>query len=184
MAAQCEATMVSQAVLPSAVQRAQSGDTRAFEQLYRENAGRVYALCLRLSGDAVRAEELTQDVFVRAWEKLDGFRGESAFSSWLHRLTVNLVLGERRSAGRRGAREVETEDLSIYEQPARGLDVGEQMDLDRAIARLPEAARTVFVMHEVEGYAHGEIAALTGRAEGTCKALLHRARKLLRERLL
>lgn len=184
MAAHGEATVVSEVALPSLVQRAQTGDTRAFEQLYRENVGRVHALCLRLSGDAARAEELTQDVFVRAWEKLGSFRGESAFSSWLHRLTVNVVLGERRSAGRRGAREIETEDLSVYEHPVRGLEPGEQMDLERAIAHLPAAARTVFVMYAVEGYAHGEIAELTGRAEGTCKALLHRARKLLREALV
>jgi RNA polymerase sigma-70 factor, ECF subfamily len=165
------------------VQRAQAGDTAAFEQLYRDNAGRIYALCLRLSGDVVRAEELTQDVFVRAWQKLGSFRGDSAFSTWLHRLGVNVVLGERRSEGRRQARVV-NQDVADIEvaAPVRSVP-GEALDLERAVAALPPAARTVFVMHEVEGYGHEEIARLTGRAEGTCKALLHRARKLLREAL-
>jgi RNA polymerase sigma-70 factor, ECF subfamily len=164
-------------------ERAQGGDTVAFERLYRDNVSRVYALCLRLSGDGVRAEELTQDVFVRAWQKLGSFRGDSEFSTWLHRLTVNLVLGERRSEGRRLAR-VSPEDLSKRDVPMPAASVpGDRLDLERAIAALPPGARTVFVMHEVEGYGHTEIARLTGRAEGTCKALLHRARKLLREAL-
>jgi RNA polymerase sigma factor (sigma-70 family) len=160
------------------------GGVASFERLYREHVGRVYALCLRLSGDPVRAEELTQDVFVRAWEKLDSFRGESAFSTWLHRLAVNVVLGERRSEGRRGQRVTVVEDLTLYEGGGTAPEpVGVRMDLEAAIATLPTATRTVFVMHDVEGYTHDEIARLTGRAEGTCKTLLHRARKLLRERL-
>ena len=169
---------------PAAVVRdAQSGSVAAFEQLYREHSARVYGLCLRLSGDAVQAEELTQDVFVRAWQKLDSFRGESAFSTWLHRLAVNEVLGRRRSEGRRGARVIFADDLSVYEAPQRSAREGERLDLEAAMATLPEATRTVFVMHDVEGYTHEEIAHLTGRAEGTCKTLLHRARKMLRERL-
>jgi RNA polymerase sigma-70 factor, ECF subfamily len=165
----------------SLVALARAGDAGAFERLYRENVSRVYALCLRLSGDVARAEELTQDVFVRAWEKLSTFRGESAFSTWLHRLTVNLVLGERRSEGRRrnhlSAQPVDEMELAAPRTAAPGT----VMDLEYAIQGLPPAARTVFVMHEIEGYAHEEIARLTGRAEGTCKALLHRARKQLRE---
>jgi RNA polymerase sigma-70 factor, ECF subfamily len=167
----------------SLVTRACAGDAAAFERLYRDNAARIYALCLRLSGDAARAEELTQDAFVRAWEKLGSFRGESAFSTWLHRLTVNLVLGARRSEGRRwshlAAQPVEEMELATPRVAAPGT----AMDLENAIHALPPAARTVFVMHEIEGYAHEEIARLTGRAEGTCKALLHRARKQLRETL-
>ena len=170
--------------IPDMVREAQQGSVAAFEHLYRENVDRVHALCLRFSGDRVRAEELTQDVFVRAWEKMGTFRGDSAFSTWLHRLAVNVVLGSRRSDGRRGDRFILTEDLTIFEAPdSRGTDVGMKMDLEAAMAMLPESARTVFVMHEVEGYTHDEIARLTGRAEGTCKALLHRARKLLKERL-
>ena len=168
----------------SLAERARAGDTAAFERLYRENVDRVHALCLRLSGDGARAEELTQDVFVRAWEKLDSFRGESAFSTWLHRLAVNVVLGARRGEGRRHARVMSTDDPDAYDLNGTApADVGARMDLDRAMSALPAASRVVFVMHDVEGYTHDEIARLTGRAEGTCKALLHRARKLLRERL-
>ena len=184
MEAVCEARPVTGVGVSPGVREAQDGSVAAFEQLYRDHVGRVHALCLRLSGDPVQAEELTQDVFVRAWEKLDSFRGESAFSTWLHRLAVNLVLGRRRSDGRRGARVFLADDLAVFESPVpSGMEVGARMDLEAAMATLPEATRTVFVMHEVEGYTHDEIARLTGRAEGTCKALLHRARKLLRERL-
>jgi len=165
----------------SLVALARAGDAGAFERLYRENVSRVYALCLRLSGDVAHAEELTQDVFVRAWEKLSTFRGESAFSTWLHRLAVNLVLGDRRAEGRRrnhlSAQPVDEMELATPRTAAPGM----AMDLEDAIQGLPPAARTVFVMHEIEGYAHEEIARLTGRAEGTSKALLHRARKQLRE---
>src|SRR5690606_35699496 len=131
------------------------------------------------------AEELTQDVFVRAWEKLATFRGDSSFGTWLHRLAINIVLGRRRADGRRSARIVLTHDLTIYEKAGEaGAKAGESLDLEAALAALPEATRGVFVMHEVEGYTHQEIAELTGRAEGTCKALLHRARRLLKEKLL
>lgn len=179
-----EVPKVKMAAVDPSLAEAREGSVESFERLYRENVGRIYALCLRMSGDPVRAEELTQDVFVRAWEKLDTFRGDSAFSTWLHRLAVNVVLGSRRTEGRRGARETTTDDLSAYERggtpPPR---VGERMDLEAAVATLSDATRTVFVMHDVEGYTHEEIARLTGRAAGTCKTLLHRARKLLRERL-
>ena len=164
------------------VRRAQAGDQAAFERLYREYAGRVYGLCLRLSADQVRAEELTQDVFVRVWEKLPSFRGESAFSSWLYRLAVNVVLGQRRSEGRRSRRAVELDDPNAeIELEARSPVPGLTMDLDQAIARLPPGARAVFVLHEVEGYEHQEIAELTGIATGTSKAHLFRARKLLQK---
>lgn len=169
---------------PSSAADAGAGSVEAFERLYRANVDRIFALCLRLTGDRVRAEELTQDVFVRAWEKLGSFRGESAFSTWLHRLAINVVLGSRRSDGRRASRILFAEDLSIYEgsgvPPA---ETGARLDLEAAMATLPESSRTVFVMHEVEGYTHQEIAEMTGRAEGTCKALLHRARAILKERL-
>ena len=184
MAAVLEAERVSAAVsVATVVREAQQGSVAAFEELYRENVGRVYALCLRLSADPARADELTQDVFVRAWEKLGSFRGDSAFSTWLHRLAVNVVLGTRRTDGRRGARVMLAEDLTVFDRGTPAVDVGARMDLEAAMASLPAATRTVFVMHEVEGYTHDEIARLTGRAEGTCKTLLHRARKLLRERL-
>jgi len=181
------ATMLVERDAPSAVtetvRRAQAGDVAAFERLYRENVDRIYALCLRMSGDAVRAQELTQDVFVRAWEKLAGFEGKSAFSTWLHRLAVNVVLGNRRAEGIRVGKVFGTDDLEAYETPTRPRDPGDALDLERAIATLPPGARTVFVLHDVEGYKHEEIAELHGIAVGTCKAQLHRARRLLREAL-
>ncbi len=179
-----EIPMVSAAAVEPVVREARGGSVDSFEKLYRENVERIYALCLRMSADPARAEELTQDVFVRAWEKLHTFRGESAFSTWLHRLAVNVVLGSRRSDGRRGARVVFTDNLAPFEgKRSVSSHVGDRMDLEAAVSTLPDATRTVFVMHDVEGYTHEEIARLTGRAEGTCKSLLHRARKALRERL-
>lgn len=163
------------------VRRASSGDDAAFEELYRQHAGRVYALCLRLTGDTTRAAELTQDVFVRCWERLSSFRGESAFSSWLHRLTVNVAIGKHRSDTRRWKRVEPVPDLPEAPAPAR--TIAEDIDLERAISTLPAGARTVFVLHDVEGYRHDEIAELTGIAVGTSKAHLFRARRLLRKSL-
>jgi len=165
------------------VHRAQAGDQTAFRDLYHQLAGRVYALCLRLTGDAGAAEERTQDVFVRAWDKLRSFRGESAFSSWLHRLAVNVVMNERRTTIRREQRVTPVAAPEILErgrgEPMTGLNI----DLERAIAALPEGAREIFVLYDIEGYSHAEIAVLTGIAEGTSKAQLFRARHLLREKL-
>jgi RNA polymerase sigma-70 factor (ECF subfamily) len=163
------------------VRRAQAGDRAAFEELYRDNLRRVFALCLRLCGDPSLAEEIAQDVFVRAWQKLDQFRGESAFSSWLHTLTVNVALTERRSRRRRTSRVVAAEDPTVFEQPRETQRPEAGMDLERAMDVLPPGARAVFVLHDVEGYRHHEIAELTGVATGTSKAQLHRARRLLRE---
>lgn len=165
----------------SIVARAQGGDQDAFRLLYREHVGRVYAVCLRLAGDRAEAEELTQDVFVRAWNKLATFRGESAFSTWLHRLAVNVVLMARRGRSRRERRVFATENPAALERPAGDHPAGLSLDLERAIARLPEGAREVFLLYDVEGYRHAEIAALLGIAEGTSKAQLFRARRLLRE---
>jgi RNA polymerase sigma-70 factor, ECF subfamily len=166
------------------IHRAQQGDRAAFEALYRAHAGRVYALCLRLTADAALAEERTQDAFVRAWERLATFRGDSAFSSWLYRITVNEVLLGRRAARRREQRIVTTDDPAALERP-RGPDPasGSALDLERAVAALPSGAREVFVLHDVEGYRHEEIAELAGIAVGTSKAQLFRARRLLREAL-
>lgn len=164
------------------VRRAQAGDLSAFEELYRLNVGKVYGLCLRMSAEPSLAEELTQDVFVRAWEKLGSFRGESAFSSWLYPLAVNVALSERRSRRRREGRVMSTDDLTPFEPKDRPApEAG--FDLERAMATLPPGARAVFVLHDVEGYHHEDIARLLGVATGTSKAQLHRARKLLREAL-
>lgn len=166
------------------VRAAQRGDVAAFERLYRAHAGRVTALCLRLTGDRQRAEELMQDTFVRAWEKLGSFRSESTFGTWLHRVTVNLFLVADRGDRRRLARVEPTEALD--DLPAVVLardDPAERIDLERAIAALPEGARMAFVLHEVEGYRHDEIAAMSGIAPATVRAQLHRARRLLMEAL-
>jgi len=165
------------------VERAARGDVDAFEELYRANSGRVYALCLRMSGDPLLAEELAQEAFVHAWRKLGSFRGASSFSTWLHRVTVNVVLGHRRSRARREARVTTSSDLEIHNHIAPAAPDGVAVDLERAIASLPDGARTVFVLHDVEGFRHREISRLAGIAVGTSKAQLHRARHLLRKAL-
>ena len=165
------------------VRRAQAGDEAAFEALYREHTGRVFALCLRLSGDRGRATELTQDVFVRCWEQLRSFRGESAFGSWLYRLAVNVVWSTNRGDRRREARVRPVEDPGAHEPRREAPPPGLRLDLERAIATLPDGAREVFVLYDIEGYRHEEIARMTGIAVGTSKAQLFRARRLLRERL-
>jgi RNA polymerase sigma-70 factor, ECF subfamily len=175
---------------PSVVRRAQDGDVEAFAELYRRHAARVFALCIRMSGDRTRAQGLMQDVFVRAWERLASFRGEASFASWLHRLAVNVFLSEERRDRRREARVALAADLAVVEV-ARGAsrgavaaaDPGTAIDIERAIAALPRGARTAFVLHDVEGFSHAEIAELTGLAEGTIRAQLHRARRLLMETL-
>lgn len=160
----------------------------AFEELYRAHSGRVYALCLRMAGDAARAEDLAQETFVRAWQRLHSFRGASAFSTWLHRLTVNVVISWMRKRRRRTERELASTAPAADIAGAVALAVppsrtGTRLDLEGAIAALPPRARAVFVLYEIEGRSHREIAALTGMAEGTSKTHLHRARRQLREAL-
>jgi RNA polymerase sigma-70 factor (ECF subfamily) len=171
---------------PDDVALAAAGDRLAFERLYRANVDRIFSVCVRMVGDRARSEELTQDVFVRAWEKLGTFRGDSLFSTWLHRLAVNVVLNEREAEGRRRNRHDEgIEDMdSIAYNDVRPLPVpGLSLDLERAIAALPPGAKKVFVLHDVEGYTHEEIAESLGITSGGCKAQLHRARMLLRRML-
>lgn len=167
------------------VRQAAAGDQRAFERLYRMHVDRIYGLCCRLcNGDRARAEQSTQDAFVRAWEKLGSFRGESRFGTWLHRLTVNVVLGEHRLLKRWVSFDegVVSDDESAPDGflAMQQNDEGLKMDLQRALSRLPNGARTVLVLHDIEGYQHEEIASLTGIAVGTSKAQLHRARRLMR----
>jgi RNA polymerase sigma-70 factor (ECF subfamily) len=163
------------------VQRACAGDTRAFERLYREHAGRVYGLCLRMTRDAQLAEDCTQDTFINAWRALPKFETRSSLSTWLHRIAVNVSLAKRRK--------------STPVEPAPQDDEGEALgeftletpvevhEIETAIGDLPEGARDALVLHALYGYSHVEAAQMLGIAEGTCKAQLHRARKLLRERL-
>ena len=165
---------------------AAAGDRRAFERLYRQNVTRVFSVCARMVTDRTRAEELTQDVFVRAWDKLHLFRGESSFSTWLHRMAVNVVLNARKADGRmRSKFEESDEDLGLDALPSRvsSVGAGEMLDIEAAIAGLPPGARKVFVLHDVEGFKHEEIAEQLGVTTGATKAQLHRARLLLREAL-
>lgn len=166
------------------VRAAGAGDTGAFEQLYRKHARRVYAVLWRLCGHEARAEDLVQEAFVRAWQALPGFRYESAFGTWLHRLAVNTALMELRS--RRGGEALETDDeaLEAHATPdSAGHRTALGLDLERAVATLPPRARAVLVLYDIEGWKHEEIAAELGMAVGSSKAQLHRARQLLRARL-
>lgn len=163
------------------VARAREGDTRAFEDLYRAHHRRIYALALRMTGDVGRAEEVTQEAFVQAWESLPGFRGESSFGTWLHGLTVHVALRHERTERRREARIETTDDLSAYAAEVRRALPETSIALERAVAALPDGARRVLVLHDIEGYRYEEIARLLGIALGTVKAQLHRARKLIME---
>lgn len=167
------------------VEQARKGNRLAFEKLYRRHRDRIYGLVWRLcGGDGALAEDLLQEAFIRAWLKLDSFRGESRFLTWLHRLSANVALSDRRIRIKRVEREAPLEGAA--ERTASGAkDVyaGDRMDLEQAIARLPERARTVLVLFDVEGYSHAEIAELAGMAVGSSKAQLHRARRLVREEL-
>lgn len=171
----------------SDVALAASGDRRAFERIYRSHVDRVFSICVRMCGSRVRGEELTQDVFVRVWEKLPLFRGESAFSTWLHRVAVNVALNDRKVQSRERARTAEPDDDDRDNGSPLGsvaaAPVAERLDLEAAIALLPPGARKVFVLHDVEGFTHEEIAEEMGVTPGGTKSQLHRARMLLREAL-
>lgn len=159
--------------------RARDGDVAAFEQLYRAHAPAVTALARRMARDPSHVAELVQDVFVRAWEQLGNFKGHSAFSTWLHRLGVNVILNRFRASGRQEERWIADSEAVIDRSPSPATDADARMDLDAALARLPEGARVVFVLHDMQGYSHDEIAAMTGTAAGTSRAQLWRARRQL-----
>jgi RNA polymerase sigma-70 factor (ECF subfamily) len=165
------------------VERALAGDRHAFEQLYRSHCDRIYALCWRMcGGDKSLAEDMLQEAFIRAWNKLHLFRGDSRFGTWLHRLTVNVVLSDKRIRVKRLQREQELgEAVERTMVGATDVTAGLRSDLEAAIAGLPERARTVLVLYDIEGYRHAEIADMTGMAVGSSKAQLHRARKLVRK---
>jgi RNA polymerase sigma-70 factor (ECF subfamily) len=165
------------------VDKARDGDRLAFEKLYRSHCDRIYGLCWRMcGGDAALAEDMVQEAFVRAWNKLELFKGDSKFGTWLHRLAVNVVLSDRRIRVKRLKREREfSDDVERVLVGERDVFAGLRKDLEAAIAGLPERARTVLVLYDVEGYQHDEIAKMTGMAVGSSKAQLHRARKLVKE---
>jgi RNA polymerase sigma-70 factor, ECF subfamily len=161
--------------------QAAAGDARAFERLYQAHLGRVHGLVRRMAGPR-DAEEITQDVFVRAWQKLGTFRGDAAFSTWLHRLAVNVVVERFRSAASKRARL--TDDGFVMETlSSRPERPDRKLQLEAALDHLPHGARQIFVLHDVEGYKHEEIATLLEISSGTSKAQLHRARMLLRKQL-
>jgi RNA polymerase sigma-70 factor, ECF subfamily len=163
------------------VQRACAGDPRAFERLYREHAGRVYGLCLRMTRDVQLAEDCTQDTFINAWRALPRFETRSSLSTWLHRIAVNVSLAKRRKVSPVEPLPEDTDEIRV-EEWALETPV-EVEEIESAIGELPDGARDALVLHALYGYSHGEAAQMLGIAEGTCKAQLHRARKLLRERL-
>jgi RNA polymerase sigma-70 factor, ECF subfamily len=158
-----------------------AGDAEAFERLYRRHVARIHTLARRMVGDDM-ADEVTQDVFVRAWEKLDRFAGRSSFGTWLYRLAINVCLGRREEAGRRAHRF--GGDVAAVDRAAgRRVEPGHGVDLERALRRLPAGAREVFVLHDIEGYKHREIGEILGIAVGTSKSQLHEARMTLRAHL-
>jgi RNA polymerase sigma-70 factor, ECF subfamily len=159
---------------------AATGDTLAFERVYRRHAARIHSLCSRMLSPE-EAEDATQEVFIRAWQKLQLFRGDSAFGTWLHRLAVNLLLGRRRSQAT--YRERFGADAGSLEPASRRDRPDLRMDFDAAIQTLPPGAREVFVLYDVEGYTHDEIAELLNVSTGTSKSQLHRARMSLRQYL-
>jgi RNA polymerase sigma-70 factor (ECF subfamily) len=163
------------------VRRAAAGDVRAFEEVYRTHLPRVHGLVRRMTGGR-DADEITQDVFVRLWQKLASFRGDSAFGTWLHRLAVNVVIERFRADSVRRQRLYDGEGIfDTLAAPVRGRDLS--LDFESAVEKLPDGAREIFVLHDVEGYKHHEIGSLLGISAGTSKAQLHRARMMLRRHL-
>jgi RNA polymerase sigma-70 factor (ECF subfamily) len=166
---------------------AAAGDATAFEKLYEQHHRRVYSLCLRMLGSVGQAEDLTQEVFLQVYRKIGSFRGDSAFTTWLHRLAVNQVLMHFR---RRGVKLEHTSDEGDFSnvvetalQSTRRISMVDRLALEKAVGELPPGYRTVFVLHDVEGYEHGEISDMLHVSIGTSKSQLHKARMRLRELL-
>ena len=163
------------------IRQAQRSDTRAFEALYRLHIDKVYGICLRMTGNVSEAEDCAQEAFIQAWNKMDKFRGDSAFSTWLHRIAVNTVLGRIRKSKREQDRIQAVTDTASPTVVTD--DTGELRDLSEAVDRLPRGARNVFVLHAIYGYSHDEAGEMLGIAAGTSKAQLHRAKRLLAQQL-
>jgi RNA polymerase sigma-70 factor, ECF subfamily len=163
------------------VERARRGDAKAFERLYRDHVGRLHGLCLRMTRNPDLAADCVQDAFIKAWKALPKFEARASFSTWLHRIAVNTVLERRRGPANA---EIAVEDPTVHEQPVMVLDTPvEEEELEAAIESLPQGARDALVLCGLYGYEHAEAASMLGIAVGTCKAQLHRARGLLKERL-
>jgi RNA polymerase sigma-70 factor (ECF subfamily) len=163
------------------------GDLAAFEALYERHHRRVYSLCLRMVANPTEAEDLTQEVFVQLFRKIGSFRGESAFTTWLHRLTVNHVLMHFRKRGVRMEKTTEEGEIGeiqdILQSASESPRFVDRIALEKAISQLPPGYRTVFVLHDIEGFEHTEVADLLGVSVGTSKSQLHKARMRLRELL-
>ena len=164
------------------VELAAGGDTTAFERVYAAHVARVHGLARRMAGPDA-ADELTQDVFVRAWQKLGTFRGDASFGTWLHRLAVNVIIERFRTLGAQRDRFLADGGEALDRMPSPRSSGDFRLDFDGALGRLPRAAREVFVLHDVEGYKHHEIGTVLGISAGTSKSQLHRARMLLRRHL-
>ena len=164
------------------ISQAQAADARAFEKLYRLHVDKIYGLCLRMTGSVAEAEDCVQEAFIQAWNKMDKFRGDSAFATWMHRIAVNAVLGRMRKSKREQDRIQVAADVAP--SPASIGDSGNLRDLSDAVDRLPEGARHVFVLSAIYGYSHEETGKMLGIAVGTSKAQLHRARRLLSQQLI
>ncbi len=165
------------------VERAKAGDQRAFRSLYEMNVDRIYRLAYRMAGEEELAMDFAQEAFVRAWNRLDQFRGDAAFSTWLHSITVSVALNGLRKVDRHRKRERSLEDAAPVAASNPVAEPGVRERIEEAVEGLPEIYRTVFLMHDLEGFSHGEIAEALGVAEGTSKARLSRARSRLRETL-
>ena len=172
------------------IARAQRGEEEAFAALFEAHKRRVYSLCLRMTGNTAEAEDLTQEAFLQLFRKISTFRGESAFSTWLHRLAVNVVLMHLR---KKGLQQISLDEVDTSQDEPVKRDYGsddrrltgsvDRIGLQNAIADLPPGYRTVFVLHDVEGYEHNEIAEIMNCSVGNSKSQLHKARMKLRERL-
>ena len=165
------------------VGRAREGDQSAFRALYDKHVDRIYRLVYRMAGEDDLAKDFTQEAFLRAFERLDQFRGDAAFSTWLHSIAVSVALNGLRKVDRHRKRERSLEDAARVVPGTRQRDPGVRERIESAVDELPEIYRTVFLMHDLEGFSHGEIAETLGVAEGTSKARLSRARAKLRESL-
>ncbi|MBI3668893.1 MAG: sigma-70 family RNA polymerase sigma factor [Acidobacteria bacterium] len=185
-------TEPSELTEPEAIRLAQQGEAAAFERIYRLHSRRVYALCLRMVGNTAEAEDLTQEAFLQLFRKIDTFRGESAFSTWLHRLAVNVVLMKLR---KKTLPETSLEETTEPDEETGGprRDIGapdllltgsiDRINLQRCIEQLPPGYKAVFVLHDIQGYEHNEIAGIMGCSIGNSKSQLHKARMRLRELL-
>ncbi len=190
--ARVKGTQTGELTEAEAIRRAQRGDAAAFERLYQLHSRRVYALCLRMVGNPAEAEDLTQEAFLQLFRKIQTFRGESAFSTWLHRLAVNVVLMRlrRKQPAENSLDELveQDDDAGGYRREVGVEDLGlagsvDRVHLERAVAQLPPGYRLVFLLHDVQGYEHNEIADIMGCSIGNSKSQLHKARTRLRQLL-